>query len=718
MSQISICELLKVKEPGDRIHMSMSPNGKWLAFCLNGKIPSQLSTGVSQVVEGTSQWICNLQSGESFQITNKAKSSWGGVWSPVGTTLAFYADINNTAQVWLWTPSNKTVKLAADTLVRPFFGFEKPIWTNNGKCIIVKSMPLKEVDHSSFYSVKNSNEIQSSKNDMLPKVFKTNQEQTAQEVNHNWINRYHSNISIIDIQTGQSNILFHDVFPVGMALSKSGKYLAFTNCLGTQNFHSQQLGYDLWITSIEQKNELVHLEKNIKMEYGLSFSWEQTKDSVIFTTIGPSSEEEVFSIDISSSEKVKCFKVQPPIRLGREYDGPTTLLNGDLLLIVKGRLWRFGKYKREIINEIKIEGRDIVTVMPDSDQANQVIVQTVDKMNAFYGFYKVNYVTGNCMKLFDEPSAHLPWFEGGAVYQNTNKVEMVAFFSQSANEPSSIKLLDVQTQKIRFTSTLSTIDTIKFGESELVFWKRRDRLLRGALLLPKNRIGKVPVIMRVYGGAMQSENIRKFGLSSNLSDNHQLFALKGYAVFLPDLPMDRNSHEPAKEITLAIERALDELVKHPAIDPNRIGIIGHSFGGYSALVAISRIQQFKAAVISGGVGSLISMYTKFDHPNYNYGWIEDGQPNLATTLWENKDRYIQNSPIFELYNIQVPVLIVQGTNDQICKDEAGPIFSSLNRLGKKAEMFLYDEEHWQGTWSEKNLVDYYNRVLQWFDTYV
>ncbi|WP_129692242.1 TolB family protein [Gottfriedia acidiceleris] len=477
MRKLSVSELLKIKEPADRVQMSVSPNGEWLAFCLNGKAHCHVTSGVSQVVDGNSQWVCNLITGETFQITNKAKSSWGGVWSPNGETLAFYADINNNAQVWLWAPSDKTLKLASEVIVRPFFGFEKPIWANDGKCIIVKSIPLKEVDNSYFYSSKFSKDIQTSKSDVQPKVFKTNQEKTAQQGNHNWINRYHSNISIIDIQTGQSNILFHDVFPVGMALSKSEKYLAFTNCLGTQKIHSQQLIYDLCITSIEQKNELVHLEKNIKMEYGLSFSWEQSRDSLIYTSIGEILGGEVLSIDIESSEKVKCFSAQPTILLGREYDGPTTLLNGDLLLIVKGCLWRFGKYKREIINEIKIDGRDILAVMPDSDQANQVVVQTIDKMYAIYGFYKVNYITGACMKLVEEPSAHLPWFEGGAVYKNTNKSEIVAFFSQSANEPPSIKILDVKTQQIRLSSKLSTIDTTKFGESELIFWKHGDRLL-------------------------------------------------------------------------------------------------------------------------------------------------------------------------------------------------------------------------------------------------
>ncbi|MDR7074206.1 dipeptidyl aminopeptidase/acylaminoacyl peptidase [Fictibacillus barbaricus] len=91
---------------------------------------------------------------------------------------------------------------------------------------------------------------------------------------------------------------------------------------------------------------------------------------------------------------------------------------------------------------------------------------------------------------------------------------------------------------------------------------------------------------------------------------------------------------------------------------------------------------------------------------------------MATTLWENKERYIRNSPLFDFQNIQVPVLIVQGIQDHLCSDEAGSIFTSLNRLGKTAELALYDEGHWQGTWKEENLKDYYDRVLDWFNKHL
>ena len=51
MSQLAVSELLKIKEPADRVQLSLSPNGEWLAFCLNGQTRGHLSSGVSQVGE-------------------------------------------------------------------------------------------------------------------------------------------------------------------------------------------------------------------------------------------------------------------------------------------------------------------------------------------------------------------------------------------------------------------------------------------------------------------------------------------------------------------------------------------------------------------------------------------------------------------------------------------------------------------------------------------
>lgn len=721
MCPLSVTDVLNIKEPADRVHMSISSNGKWLAFCVEGKLKSE-SIGVSQVVVGNSQWVCNLVTGESFPIAKQAKSSWGGVWSPEGETLAFFADINGKAQLWLWTHSDGFLKLGSEIIVRPFFGYEKPIWTKDSLYIIVKSMPSEKVDDKYFSSSTPSKNAGFKNYDSKPHHFTTNKntKNETNTFNTSWVNRYRADITIINILSGKYRTLCNGFRPVGMAISNDGKYLAFTNCVGEERLNTQQIVYELWVTTLKDDSVTnpTKIEKKIRMDYGWSFSWGLDNETIFYTTSGPLSEGGLWSVNIHLPDSAKLNFSSEGKHMGRDYDGPIPLKNGEIIMIVNGSLCTYSPTRRIEGKRFTLEGREIVAVFPIANQYdNYVIVQIQEKFNAIYGFYKINYETGESEKIYEEPNAHLPWFEGGSIYQKNQVHEVIPFFSQSANEPPILKVLDVNSKNIIVESVLNEINKSEFGTSQLISWKQGNKTLRGALLMPKNKKGKVPVIMRVYGGSMQSNNVRFFGLSKFAADNHQLFATRGYAVFLPDLPMMR-SNEPAEEISIAIDNALNELVKHPEIDPDRIGIIGHSFGGYSALVAITRIQRFKAAVISAGIGNLISFYTNFDPPSFNYGWIEDGQANMAATLWENKERYIRNSPLFDFQNIQVPVLVVQGTKDDLCFNEAGPIFSSLNRLGKKAELILYDEGHSQGTWKEENLKDYYESVLDWFNKYL
>jgi dipeptidyl aminopeptidase/acylaminoacyl peptidase len=720
MTLLSVNDVLNVKEPADRVHMSISSDGKWLAFCIDGKLESK-SIGVSLAVEGNTQWVCNLETGESFPIATKANSSWGGVWSPNDETLAFFADINDKAQLWIWTPSDRSLKLGSEIIVRPFFGFEKPIWTNDGLHIIVKSLPSEEVDDNHFSSSTPSINAVINNYTSKPQHFTTskNTKGEANTFNTSWVNRYRADLSLINISTGKDRTLCSGFRPVGLAISNDGKYLAFTSCTGEERLNTQQNIFELWVVTLESNvvTNVTRIEEKIRMDYGLCFSWGLDNKTIFYTTSGPLSEGGLWSVNSQLPNSAKLEFSPDGNQFGREFDGPIPLKNGEIIMIFNGSLCVYSP-SRSKEKMFTLDGREIVAVFPITNQSDEyVIVQTIEKGNAIYGFYRIDYETGESDKIFEEPNAHLPWFEGGSAYQKQKSYESISFFSQSANEPPTLKTLDVKAKMIIVESVLNEVNKDQFGISKLIKWKQGDTTLRGALLLPKNIEGKVPVVIRVYGGSMQSSNVRFYGLSRSAADNHQIFATRGYAVFLPDLPMLR-SNEPAEEISIAIENALNELVKHPQIDPERIGIIGHSFGGYSALVAITRSPRFKAAVISAGIGNLISYYTKFDPPNFNYGWVEDGQANLGATLWEDKERYIRNSPLFDLHNIQVPVLIVQGTQDHICNEEAGPIFSSLNRLGKTAELILYDEDHYQGTWKEENLKDYYKRVLGWFNKYL
>ena|GEM_PF-2256786 len=711
-------ELLNVKEPADRVHMSLSEGHKWLAFCLNGSgedTSKEGSLGVSLAVSGVQQWVCELESGKLIQIAPNASSSWGGVWSPDGKTLAFYADIDGVARLWAWSPLDHNLRRLSDRAVRPFFGFEKPIWTKDGRRIIVKTMPFEhEADHF-FNTFSNSSNIELEYVN-TPLIFSTNCDRnTENETDRMWANRYKADIGIINSVTGETVDLCTGKRPVGMLLSNDGNFLAFMSCQGEESEHTQQIVFDLWICPIRNDVEPWCVANNIRMDYGMSFSWGCDNQTILYTTRGPLSDGGLWSVQISKPNRPTLLGIPENVHLGREYDGPISLSNGGILTVAEGCLWY---YSPEDLEFHKVEiGRHVVAAFPTPVGTGSILVQTRNIADGVSGFWEVQLFSWEANKILEEDLGHVPWFEGGAAYGNNAGERRIAYFAQNADRPPALKI-NINDEKQK-TIELSEIREVDLGTTELITWNSNNQNLRGALLLPNGAEGKVPVIVRVYGGAMQSEHFRKFGLCASAADNHHIFASNGFAVFLPDLPM-RRTNEPANEIKNAIDEAVQVLRKHDRVDPDRIGIIGHSFGGYSALVAITNITVFKAAVISAGIGSLISFYTDFDplRPSHNYGWVEDGQANLGATLWEETDRYIRNSPIFELDQVQAPILIIQGLRDHLCRNEAGPIFSSLNRLKKTASLVIYNEEHWQGTWSRESIEDYYHRVIKWFEEYL
>jgi dipeptidyl aminopeptidase/acylaminoacyl peptidase len=165
---------------------------------------------------------------------------------------------------------------------------------------------------------------------------------------------------------------------------------------------------------------------------------------------------------------------------------------------------------------------------------------------------------------------------------------------------------------------------------------------------------------------------------------------------------------------------VDLAVQLGVSDPARIGIIGHSYGGYSALALVAQSRRFKAAVMRAGIGDLVGAYGELgpDGTNYLLPWAEEGQGRMGGTPWEVRERYIENSPVFYLDRVETPLLIVQGETDA-APYLADQVFTGLRRLGKPVEYARYEGEgHSEALWSRPNQMDYLNRVLAWFARYL
>ena len=215
---------------------------------------------------------------------------------------------------------------------------------------------------------------------------------------------------------------------------------------------------------------------------------------------------------------------------------------------------------------------------------------------------------------------------------------------------------------------------------------------------------------------MLSGNVNRYGGTGIDQYNMQLLSSRGYAVLLPDTPLAVGT--PMQDLAKTVLPAVDKTIEMGVADPDRLGVMGASYGGYSTLALLVQTARFKAAVMDVGFGNLSSMYGVMlkNGMAFGVGWSEEGQGRMGGPPWQFTERYIQNSPVFFLNKIETPLLISQGGMD-ISPFQADEIFVGLRRLGKKVIYVRYENEG-HGIEHYGNRIDYWNRILGWFESHL
>jgi dipeptidyl aminopeptidase/acylaminoacyl peptidase len=242
-------------------------------------------------------------------------------------------------------------------------------------------------------------------------------------------------------------------------------------------------------------------------------------------------------------------------------------------------------------------------------------------------------------------------------------------------------------------------------------------LLKGVLLYPANyeKGKRYPVVCEVY--STFSGQLHRFFLHLY---NLQVLTNRGYAVFLPDLKFYEG--DLPRSYIQCIEPALDRLVDIGIADGN-FGIMGHSFGGYGTNVLATHSKRFKVAVALSGMSNLISYHGTLPSDygrGYTRGTNELGGGRLGEDPKTIVDRYIKNSPVFFLHQVQTPLMLIHGTEDwTVPFSQAEEMYYGLRHLGKPAVLVGYPGEGhlWYGTKIEV-FRDMWQRILSWFDKYL
>lgn len=261
-----------------------------------------------------------------------------------------------------------------------------------------------------------------------------------------------------------------------------------------------------------------------------------------------------------------------------------------------------------------------------------------------------------------------------------------------------------------------------------------DRKLNGFVLWPPGASPdtKLPAVVSVYGGMVYGDQPPPHAKPAIEipAFSGQLLAAEGYAVVYASTPLGRgaDSDQPA-QLAEAVVAAIDALAAAGRIDPQRVGVMGQSYGGFStAALLAQRSDRFKAGVSMAGLydffhaygqRSLEEMFSDEPLGTVAAKFVEEGQGQLGKPFWQAPEAYLRISPIFHVDTLDAPLLMLHGDLDMGGTDLAGAerMYTALLRAGKKPTLVHYwGEGH--VTQSGAAMRDQWMRITTWFGHYL
>ena len=163
--------------------------------------------------------------------------------------------------------------------------------------------------------------------------------------------------------------------------------------------------------------------------------------------------------------------------------------------------------------------------------------------------------------------------------------------------------------------------------------------------------------------------------------------------------------------------ALKAAIATGVVDPARVGLQGHSWGGYQTSFLVTQTNAFKAAIAGAPLTNMVSMYSLVykNTGGGNMAIFESSQGRFRGGYWDNWDAYVRNSPIAHASKVQTPLVIMHNDKDGAVDFTQGvEYYNTLRRLKKPVVMLEYVGEN-HNLVKPANRYDYTVRMREYFD---
>ncbi len=261
----------------------------------------------------------------------------------------------------------------------------------------------------------------------------------------------------------------------------------------------------------------------------------------------------------------------------------------------------------------------------------------------------------------------------------------------------------------------------EIAKTEVVQWKSSDgRSIEGLLTYPAGyQAGKrVPLLVVIHGGPA-GVWLRTF-IGSSSPYPVAAFASRGYAVLRPNV---RGSSGYGREFRHAnkadwgggdyrdIMAGVDYLIGQGIADPERMGVMGWSYGGYMTSWVVTQTKRFRAASVGAGVTNLMSFTGTADIPSF----VPD---YFGGEYWHVFDRWKAHSAMFNVRGISTPTLIQHGEADvRVPISQGYEFYNALKRQNVPVKMVVYPRQP-HGVQEPKMMLDVMQRNVEWFDRWI
>jgi dipeptidyl aminopeptidase/acylaminoacyl peptidase len=260
------------------------------------------------------------------------------------------------------------------------------------------------------------------------------------------------------------------------------------------------------------------------------------------------------------------------------------------------------------------------------------------------------------------------------------------------------------------------IKDFALAETNVIRWKGPDNFnIEGLLVKPLGyQEGKrYPLILQIHGGPYSR-------FSDTFNSRAQIWAANGYAVLLPN-PRGSTGYGPKFSTSNVgdwggkdfkdIMAGVDYLIAKGIADPEKLAVMGGSYGGFMTFWTITQTDRFKAAIGHAGISDWYSFHGQSDVP----GLMEYG---LEGHPWTTPENYRKHSPMTYVDRVKTPIMITHGERDlRVPIAQAEQFYRALKKRGAHVVFLRYPREG-HSIQEPNHVIDLVTRQLEWFDSHL